>query len=347
MKLRQFFLRGTLFVLSLLFTISCASSNSTPTASTDANSNLVANPVVLGYSNWVGWLPWAIAEEENLFAAHGANVELKWFDNVSSALEAMVTGQLDANSQTLNETVTFAPKAVNGETVVLVNDNSNGNDKIIVTQGINSVADLKGKRIGVEEGIVSDFLLSLALKENGLSRNDVQTVNLETGAATAAFSAGQLDAVVAWVPFTNTALKRNGSQELSSSKDFPGAIPDLLVVSQKLISERPDQVQAIVDTWFDTLKFIATNPERANEIMAKRAGVTIEELQSFQAGVKFFTPEENLEVFSSGDTMKHLPFAIKEISNFIVEAGFLPQVPNSDSLLDDHFIKAHIENSQN
>lgn len=331
-----------LLVASLTLTISCVSSS--PTSNSGAVSNISqARPVVLGYSNWVGWLPWAVAEAENLFEENGANVELKWFDSALASVEAMVAGKLDANSQTLNETLTFAPNATNGQIIVLVNDNSAGNDKIIATEGINSVADLKGKQVALEEGIVGDFLLSLALEESGLSRNDVNIVNMETGAASAAFSAGQLDAVVAWVPFTETALKRSGSREILTSQSFPGAIPDLLVVSEKLVSEHPDQVQSIVNTWFDTLEFIQKNPDRANEIMARRAGVTVEEIQQFQSGVKFFSPEDNLKAFSVGTNMQHLPYAAEQIAEFVVDTGFLSTAPSLNNLLDGGFIETHLE----
>lgn len=344
MKPRQFFTICALFLSSLILTVSCSISNSAPNAPSDTDANLSSKPIVIGYSNWVGWLPWAVAESENLFEANGVNVELKWFDSALASVEAMVAGQLDANSQTLNETITFGSKAVNGKTIVLVNDNSAGNDKIVAAEGINSVTDLQGKKVAVEEGIVGDFLLNLALKQKGLSKDDVQTVNMETGAATASFTAGQVDAVVAWVPFTLTALKREGSKELISSKDFPGAIPDLLVASQTLIEERPDDVQAIIKTWFDTLEWIANNRDRANEIMAERAGVTVEDIQRFQAGVNFFTPEENLAAFSPGNNMKHLPYATERISEFVADAGFLPEVPKLKSLLSDRFVRAYIEN---
>lgn len=343
MKFRRLISYCALFVASLTLAVSCSASGPTSDDVAQTPSTMPDSPIVLGYSNWVGWLPWAVADAEDLFEANGANVELKWFDSALASVEAMVAGQLDANSQTLNETVTFAPNAVNGQTIVLVNDNSAGNDKIIAAKGTHSVQDLKGKQVAVEEGIVGDFLLSLALEKNGLTRDDVEIVNMETGAASAAFSAGRLDAVVAWIPFTETALERDGSQEILSSKDFPGAIPDLLVVSQTLVEERPDQVQAIVNTWFDTLEFIKENPDRANQIMAERAGVTVEEIQQFQSGVKFFSPEDNLTAFSPGEGIQHLPYASEEIAEFVVDAGFLSTKPGLNNLLDSRFIEAYLK----
>ncbi|MDB9438388.1 ABC transporter substrate-binding protein [Dolichospermum lemmermannii CS-548] len=166
MKRRNFFSLPLVFFSSLLLTVSC---NQAPQQTPNASSSLSNTPpIVIGYSNWAGWWPWAIAEAEGLFAKNGANVQMKWFDGYLESLQALAAGQLDGNSQTLNDTIAFAGDAVNGEVAVLVNDNSSGNDKIIVTEEMKTIQDLKGKKVAVEEGVVGDFLLSLALKKPGL-----------------------------------------------------------------------------------------------------------------------------------------------------------------------------------
>lgn len=340
MKRRKLLSLLTVFCLSLVLTISCAQ---TPKDNSGTSVSSDAPKIVIGYSNWPGWWPWAIAESEGLFTKNGANVELKWFDGYLESMEAFAAGQLDGNCQTLNDTISFAASAVNGEVAVLVNDNSAGNDKIIVTQDINKVEDLKGKKVAVEEGVVGDFLLTLALEDKGMSRDDVQIVNLETGAAAAAFASGQTDAVGAFPPYWLTALKREGSKELVTSKEFPGAIPDLLVVSQTLIDEQPEQVQALVNTWFDILDFMEKNPQKADEIMAKRSDVSTEELQLLKDGTKIFTLEENLEAFSNGDSMKNMPFAAKRMSKFMLDVGFIESEPDLTKILDDQFVKAYAE----
>jgi NitT/TauT family transport system substrate-binding protein len=65
----------------------------------------------MGYSSWAGWWPWAIAEQEGLFEANGANVELIWFDGYLESMQALASGQLDANCQTLNDTISFAGRS--------------------------------------------------------------------------------------------------------------------------------------------------------------------------------------------------------------------------------------------
>ncbi|MBD2232120.1 ABC transporter substrate-binding protein [Phormidium tenue] len=346
MQRRTFLPTLVAFFCSLLITVSCAQSTPQADAPADAPASATTGePVKLGYSSWAGWWPWAIAAEEGLFEKNGANVELIWFDGYLESMQALAAGQLDANSQTLNDTISFAGDAVNGMVAVLVNDNSAGNDKVIGAEGINTVADLAGKTVALEEGVVGDFLLSLALKDAGLTRDDVDIKNLETGAAATAFAAGQVDGFAGWVPFWETALSREGSQELVSSEDYPGAIPDLLVVSQKLIDSRPDQVQALVNTWFDILAFIEENPERANEIMAKRASVSDTEFEKYTEGTKIFTLDENLEAFSAGgDDMKYMPYAAQKMAEFMVETQFIPEAPDLEAILNDQFVKAYTAN---
>lgn len=338
LKRRQLLISLVCFLFSLTLAVSCGPAQNSNTSESGIETS---QPVVLGYSSWAGWWPWAIAQEEGLFAANGLNVELKWFDGYLESLQAFSAGQLDANCQTLNDTIAFAPNSINGQVVVLVNDNSAGNDKIIVAEEINTIQDLKGKKVALEEGLVDDFLLTLALETNGMSREDIQIVNLETGAAAAAFASGKVDAVGAFPPFWLTALKREGSKELLSSKEFPGAIPDLLVVSRTLVNERPEIIQGLVKTWFDIREFMQNNPEKADEIMAKRANVTVEEFQQFKQGTQFFTVEDNLEAFTPGDSMKNMPYAAQKMSQFMFEVGLIQETPDLSQLFDDQFIQAY------
>ena len=302
-----------------------------------------SSPVIVGYSNWAGWWPWAIAESEGLFAKHGANVELRWYDDYTESMEDLAAGYIDGNCQTLNDTISFASGAVKGEVVVLVNDNSAGNDKIIAKFGIEGVKDLQGRKVAVEAGVVDDFLLTLALEREGLSRSDVEIVDLETGAAAEIFVAGQVDAVGAFPPFWLTALKREGATEITSSKAFPGAIPDLLVVTETLVNKHPEQVQALVDTWFDILSFMSSQPEKADQIMAQRAGVSYQELQLFKSGTKIFTIEENLRAFSKGNNMQSMPYAAEVITSFMQNnLKSFNKKPNLNKIFNSKFVEAYV-----
>jgi NitT/TauT family transport system substrate-binding protein len=305
----------------------------------DHKSGSSGTKVTIGFSAWPGWFPWQVAQEEGLFAKNGVDVELKYFDNYLDSLTALATGNLSANSQTLNDTL-ISVSGGSKQTIVLVNDNSTGNDQIIAAPGITSVAQLKGKTIAVEAGTVDHFLLLLALQKAGLTGKDVTVKALPTADAAAAFKTGQVDAVGAFAPFTTTALERSGATTIASSKDFPGSIPDHLVFGSDFVAKHPTEVQAIVKTWFDTITWIGAHKDEAVKIMAKKAGVSVADYQSYDAGTTIFTREQNLAAFASGGDSTHLDYEGGLIAQFLVDTGLAPSKPSLEGLLEPKFVQA-------
>ncbi|RAY13875.1 aliphatic sulfonates ABC transporter substrate-binding protein [Actinomadura craniellae] len=303
-----------------------------------ATSASGGDKIVFGFSAWPGWFPWQIAQEQGLFAKNGVEVELKYFDSYTDSLTALANGSLDFNSQTLNDTISSVAGGA-AETIVLTNDNSTGNDQIIARPGISTVADLKGRTVAAEQGTVDHYLLLLALERAGLSERDITFKPLLTDAAAAAFAAKRVDAVGVFAPFTDTALKLPGSKAIATSKDFPGAIPDHLVARTELVKKNPKAVQAVVKTWFDTLAWIKANPDRAVQIMAKRAGVSPADYKAYDAGTTIFTLEDNLKAFTSGTTDAHLDFQAKKISAFLVSTKLVDRAPDLAGLFDPTFVK--------
>jgi len=326
LKSRRSRLLATLMLLGL--------AGSSLTACTKPNNEA---PVRVGYSAWPGWIPLKVTEDKGLFKSEGVPVTLQWFDGYLDSINALNAGQLDCNSQTLGDTISSIAGGAELQ-VVLTNDYSTGNDQIIAAPGIKSVADLKGKRVAAEEGTVDHYLLLLGLKKAGLSSKDITFVPLETGAAAAAFAAGKVDAVGVFAPFTTQALKRPGSTTLFSSKDFPGAISDHLVCRKEFVAKNPEKVQKLVNAWFATLKQIKADPAPALAIMAERAGVTEPEYKQYDAGTTILTLEQNKQAFKPGSTMQSLPFAAKEIGNFLQEVGLAKTAPPLEGVLQPQFV---------
>lgn len=347
MKVRSPLSFCILFLAGLILVVGCVNPATyiKTTTEIESNTKVTASSVRLGFSAWPGWFPWQVAQEQGIFQANKVPVDLKWFDGYLESISTLTAGQIDANSQTLGDTVSSLSGGAD-QVIVLVNDNSTGNDKVIVREGINSIADLKGKKVAAEEGTVDHFLLLLGLKKAGLQRQDIKFIPLETGKAAAAFVAGQVDATAVFAPFTTQALKRQGSKELFSSKDFPGAISDHLVFTRKFVQEHPDRVQALVDSWFVTLDYMKANLNKAYEIMAKRAGVPVSEYKDYADGTKIFTVEENLKAFQVGNDLGSLQFAAQEMNKFLTEVGLAKTQPDISKLFDDRFVKAYAQKNK-
>jgi NitT/TauT family transport system substrate-binding protein len=300
--------------------------------------------LVLGYSAWPGWFPLAVAEEQGIFEDHGLDVELRFFADYLGSLDAMAGGQLDGNTQTLNDTM-FAVAAGDEQVVVVTNDNSTGNDAIICDASITSIEDMAGKTVAAEQGVVDHFLLLQGLDSVGMTEDDVDFRGVLTDAAAAGFADGEFDCVGVFAPFTLTALERPGSHVVFDSSDFPGTISDHIVVTPELIAERPGDVQALVDAWYATLAWIDENPDEALEILAGAAELTPEEYESFADGTTIFSAEEALAAFDDGEDTKSLQFTARLINPFLVAAGLTEEEAELDGLFDASFTQAYVDGS--
>ncbi|MEJ7846247.1 MAG: aliphatic sulfonate ABC transporter substrate-binding protein [Acidimicrobiales bacterium] len=298
--------------------------------------------LTLGYSAWPGWFPLAVAEEAGIFEEVGLDVDLRFFADYLGSLDAMAAGQLDGNTQTLNDTM-FSDASGSDQVIVVVNDNSTGNDAIICDESVTSIEDLEGRTVAAEPGVVDHFLLLQGLESVGLTEDDIDFRGVLTGDAAAGFAAGEFDCVGVFAPFTVQALEREGSAVLFDSADFPGTIPDHIVVSPELIAERPGDVQALVDAWYLTLDYIEDNPEESIAIMADVAEVSPEEYEAFAEGTTLFSLEDALAAFEDGDDTSSLQFTADLINPFLVESGLSETEADLEGLFDPSFTQDYAE----
>ena len=264
------------------------------------NSKGSDDPISIALSPWPGWFFWYLVEEKGFFEKHGVNVKLEWFPVYSDSLQALATGKVDANSQTLSDTLPAASKGIKLK-AVLVNDNSDGGDAIVSKSDIGSVKDLKGKTVATELGTVDHLLLLTALEQNGLSENDINYVNMTVNDAGPAFIAGNTDASVLWEPFQTKAVKEGKGKVLFSSKETPGLIPDLLVFRESVVQDRSEDVQKIIDAWFEALEYFKANEAESIEMMAKKAETTPEDFKLGFDSIKLFSNEDNVNAFGKRD----------------------------------------------
>lgn len=256
--------------------------------------------VKVGLSDWPGWVAWYVAEQKGFFKKHGAKVTLVWFPNYTDSIAALSAGQLDANSQTWSDTMTPLSKGVPLK-AVLVNDNSAGNDALMVGPKIKSFADLKGKSIALEQYSISHFVLATALAKNNIGINEVKIVNLSAGDAAAAFMAGRVDATVVWNPWVSKIQSSGKGRALFTSRDMPGLVPDLLVAHGKALGDKAKRAELVgmVRAWFETEAFIRANPDEAIRIMAKVVSLPPAEYKVFLPGTRFFNAGDNSAAFDA------------------------------------------------
>ncbi len=298
--------------------------------------------IKIGYSAWPGWFPLAVAEQAGIFDQVGLDVDLVYFADYIASIDAMAAGELDFVTQTLNDTMASVAFG-SDQVIVVVNDNSTGNDKIICDGSINSIEDMAGKTVAAEAGVVDHFLLDQGLASVGMTEDDIDFRGVLTDAAAAGFAGGEFDCVGVFAPFWITALEREGSHEVFSSADFPGLIPDHIVATRDIVNGNPTAVQKLVDAWYLTLDYMKDNPDEATRIMAGVAETSVEEYEQFAEGTTLFTAEEALAAFQPGDDTTSLQHTAELINPFLVDSGFTETEAPLDGLFDASFTQDWVD----
>ena len=299
-----------------------------------------AEPLKIAYSDWPGWVAWEIAINKKWFAEEGVEVEFLWFDYVAS-MNAYVAGQVDAvcmtNGDALVTGATGKPSVG-----IIVNDFSNGNDMLVAAPGIKSLKDLKGKKIGVEEGFVGHLLVLKALESAGLSADDVMIVNTPTDETPQVLKSGAVDAICAWQPNSGQALKAvDGSKAIFTSADAPGIIYDMLSVDGESLSKRRADWAKVVKVWYRIVEYLKDedNLDDALEILAGRVEVKPEEYEPFFDGTYILTIEETLERFKEGEGLGSVYGSTKVVDDFNVKYEVYEKALEIGNYLDPSLTK--------
>jgi len=333
MKRHQRLIYFNLVLISLFLIVSCQVLQ--PELKTEAPVSTLR----LGFSNWPGCAVWQIASEQGIFEKNNLNVDLQ-FSDYTTGFTNFASGQLDANCHTLYDTIyLLGTDSQVDQVIVALTDWSTGGDQIIAASGIKSIRELKGKKVAFESGSVGNFLLLLALEKYGLKLSDIKAVNQDLITNVALFVEEEVDAIITYIPFVKEAMNRPGSQIILTSKDFPGAISDHLVVTRKFMETNPQVVQALVDTWFDTVEFMQKNPDRSRQIIAYTSGLTIQDLKKYESQIAIKGLSENLTAFERAETLTSLPYVAEKIYQFLQKNKLMTKSVNIEQILDDSFVR--------
>ncbi|HEY9647591.1 MAG TPA: aliphatic sulfonate ABC transporter substrate-binding protein [Chroococcidiopsis sp.] len=144
---------------------------------------------------------------------------------------------------------------------------------------IKTLADLKGRKIGVPFGSTTHFSLLSALEKAGIATTDLQVLDLQPPDILAAWQRGDIDGAFVWQP-TLKKLVDDGGTILVTAKTLSeqGIITaDVGVAHKDFISQYPDALKQYVGVLDEAVKFYREQPEEAGKALAAELGLTPEE----------------------------------------------------------------------
>ena len=278
----------------------------------------------------------AIAEDQGLWEKHGIDVETPVFTNGPLQIQALGTNDLDFGY--IGPGAMWLPASGQAKVAAI---NALGNaDRVIAQPGITSIEDLKGKKVAVPEGTSGDMILTMALKDAGMTMDDVEKVAMDPATVVAAFSAGQVDAAGIWYPLIDTIQQQVPELEiLAENEDFADqvAFPSAFVASPAFVEENPELTEQVIAVIREAIDFRVENMDEAVELTATMTKLKPEDLAAEAANAKYLTSAELTELTEDGTVTTWLT----SLNEYFVSAGKLesPTDP-TEYYLGDQFVEA-------
>lgn len=294
------------------------------------STTTAAKTLRIGYNQWAGFAPVFVAIEEGYFEGEGIKVEMRAFPGPADSLPPLITGDLDISLTTPDSVIPLNDNGIEVVAVMVI-DSSHGGDGIIAKAGIDSVEDLKGKRVAATVGEVNHLLLMLALQNAGLSGDDIDMTNMNADDAGAAFMAGRLEAAVTWEPWLTRAGQDGAGKVLFTSADVPNMLIDVMAVTPETLATRKDDLEAFTSAIDRAVAAIKSHPEQSHETIAHWLDTEADQVAGMMEGIRIYGDEENTRLFSEDDG---IGYSFSRIQSFLIDQGLAEKGLDAADMLD-------------
>ncbi len=291
-------------------------------------------------SSWPGFTPFFLAGQRQLYSP--TQVDLISFSSLYDAYRAFSQRRADIVATTLFDAIRLADEGVPLK-IVMVIDYSNGADGIVARQDIRAIGDLKGKRIGVTLGDSNHFILLAALDRAGLREQDVQLVNGSVEESAQAFAQGKVDAAILWDPLLSEQASAPGAHKIFTTSEIPGEIPDVLVVQQDLVEQRPADVAQIMLGWDNALRAWKTQGAEAEQIMARVLNVPPADFAASISGIALVDREHNRRLFDTADRPSIWTTYVATVNFMTTHRLLAHPAPSAQALIDPQFLNTAVQ----
>lgn len=204
-------------------------------------------------------------------ALKAQGIQVKWveFPAGPQLLEGLNVGSVVFGES--GEAPTIFAQAASPNLVYVANQPAAPNAEALIVQKnspIQSIQDLKGKRVALNKGSNVHYLLLKLLEKNQLTLQDIQVVYLPPADARAAFEKGAVDAWVIWDPFFAAAEQQIGARVLATGQNLVSN-HQFYLADRKFAEQHPEVLKTVVQQLNQTTEWVKTHQDDAARLLEK------------------------------------------------------------------------------
>ena len=212
----------------------------------------------------------AVSYMKELGPKYGLQIKEQIFPKGIDIIPAIISGNIDVSASALDAAIAGRAQ---GAPIYAVAGFSRGGVRIVGRSDLNlkSVADLKGKKVGVARGGAQELCLFAELAKNNLTWSDqagkdVRIFYLAYADLNQALQQKQIDAICQSEPQSTQAIDAGFGKEIVKPYDTPIGKPiRVLVMTEKMYKEKPDVAKRVLECFVEATKKFIAEPETAKK----------------------------------------------------------------------------------
>ena len=269
-----------------------------------------------------------IADSKGFFKKHGVNATVRLFDSGAAASSAFRGGRGDFLAGCDFPTISL----LQVEDAIVLAPMEHDSDSIMISarEGITSLKDLKGKKVGIPLRSTSEFFTFRALKDVGLGPKDVEVVNLGPADMLPAVVRGDVDVASWWQPFGWRAEQASNGKvkTLTTAKGYY-TLWCPISARRKFVEENPAQTVAFLRALRDAVQWLKTAP------LDEKAAAVTEYAKSDAVNTRRLM---ELLTYDMTETEAYRT-AMKEMEAFMLSAGLIKKSIDWPKVLGTKYLR--------
>jgi aliphatic sulfonates family ABC transporter substrate-binding protein len=315
---------GILLVLVLAVGLlsGCGSKASEETAEENVTIRIAVQKVIA-----IPYLAEALGYFEEEFAEDNINVELVEFSLGPAVIEAVGSGEIDIGF--LGDVPVFSG-LINGGDYKIVARWESDNSSYLITRddaNINSLEDLKGKKLSYAFGSTQTALVYSYLESAGLTEDDLEIINLSLADSVTSLVNGDVDAAVVDELHATQAVEKGGVSKFMNSEGYKLFVSPIIATNE-FTSEHPDLTSRVLKVIEKAAEYSEENPDEAITKAAERIGVD-------EATMDPIIRNCDLKVYLGNEELE----AIKENAAQAYKYGVIKEELNIDDYIDTKYLE--------
>ena len=210
-----------------------------------------------------------VAQDRQFFADNGLSVVMKYYDTGVTVTDALLKGEVNI---ALCSEFPFLAKVLAKEKISGVGVADRFTYFYLFgrrDRGIDGIATLKRKRVGITRGTITDFYLGRFLELNGMTAQDVTLVDVAPPQIVDAISSGSVDAIVAWGAFALQIRAQLGTKIIEWQVQSGQASYGVISARNDWTNSHPEIINRFLISLSQAEKYLTLQPARAKAIVQK------------------------------------------------------------------------------